>query len=116
MNDYESYEKNFLLQLLSLCAGFMITTISTGLWVSKYHLIYPVNTMVKTANMFDYSDEASREENVEKLRSLDIHTGDELENLYHTFLKTIEENRINYLEMLQLETTSRNLPYIPASP
>ena len=101
MNDYESYEKSFLIQLLSLCAGFMITTISAGLWVSKYHLIYPVNTMVKTANMFDYSDEASREENVEKLRSLDIHTGDELENLYHTFLKTIEENRINYSQMLQ---------------
>ena len=101
MSNFESYEKNFLLQLLSLCSGFMITTISAGLWFSKYHLIYPINTMVKTANMFDYSDENSREENVDNLRSLNIHTGDELENLYHTFLRTIEENRINYSEMLQ---------------
>ena len=101
MEDFQIYEKQFLLKLLSLCAGFMIMIITAGLWFSEYHIIYPVNTIVKTADAFDYSGESARIQNVENVRNLSIHTGDEIENLYFAFLQTIEENMINYSSMLQ---------------
>ena len=101
ISDIEMYEKDFLVKLLSLCSGFMIMIISAGIWFSKYHIIYPVNTLVKVADGFEYVDEEARKKNVEDIRDIGIHTGDEVENLYYTFLQTIEENMINYSYMLQ---------------
>ncbi|MCR4903279.1 MAG: HD domain-containing protein [Butyrivibrio sp.] len=101
MDDYTNYEKEFMARLICLCAGFMITIVFAGIWFSEYHIIYPVNTLVNTANVFDYSDAQSRRENVDSIREIGIHTGDEIENLYYTFLQTIEENMVNYTYMLK---------------
>ncbi|MCR4891543.1 MAG: HD domain-containing protein [Lachnospiraceae bacterium] len=99
--DLDSYKEQFMTRLISLCLGFMIMIIVAGLWFSKYHIIYPVNALVKTVEGFGYLDEDSRKKNVEDVRDLGIHTGDEIENLYFAFLQAVEENMINYSYMLQ---------------
>ena len=101
MGDLEDYERKFMLRLFSLCAGFMIMIISAGIWFAKYHIIYPINTLVKVTDGFDYVGENSRKQNIESLREVGIHTGDEVENLYYTLLQTLEENMVNYSYVLQ---------------
>lgn len=99
MNDIQHYENDFLVKLASLFLGFFALLLAIGLWLSNYHLIYPINTMAHEANVFAYNSEEAREKNVERIKELDIHTGDELENLYHAFVKTTEDSERYFAEM-----------------
>ncbi|MCR5461234.1 MAG: hypothetical protein K6F51_15325 [Acetatifactor sp.] len=99
MNDIQHYENDFLVKLASLFLGFFALLLAIGLWLSNYHLIYPINTMAHEANIFAYNSEEAREKNVERIKELDIHTGDELENLYHAFVKTTEDSERYFAEM-----------------
>ncbi|MCR5100562.1 MAG: HD domain-containing protein [Butyrivibrio sp.] len=101
MEDYEVYQSQFMIRLICLCFGFMVMIILAGLWIAEYHMIYPINTIIKTADNFEYEDEESRIKNVDSIRDIGIHTGDEIENMFYTFLQTIEENMFNYSTMMQ---------------
>ena len=99
MSDIQHYENDFLVKLASLFLGFFALLLAIGLWLSNYHLIYPINTMAHAANIFAYNSEEAREKNVERIKALDVHTGDELENLYHAFVKTTEDSEKYFSEM-----------------
>lgn len=101
MADLYQVETQFMVRLISLCIGFMLMIICAGMWFAKYHVIYPVNALEKAAKSFDYSDADSRKKNVDNIRELSIHTGDEIENLYFTLLQTLEETMVNYSTMRQ---------------
>ena len=96
-------EISFLVKLLSLFLGFFILVIAIGLWLSEYNIVFPVNTMAISAGAFMYDSEEALEENVEHMKKLDIHTGDEIENMYRAFTKTTENN-VHYLNDLQNKT------------
>ncbi|MBR3537580.1 MAG: HD domain-containing protein, partial [Eubacterium sp.] len=96
-------QMSFLIKLLSLFMGFFVLAIATGRWISEYNIILPVNAMARSSSAFAYNDEDALEENVESLRELDIHTGDEIENMYQAFTKTTE-NSANYVNQLRTKT------------
>ncbi|MBR6173356.1 MAG: HD domain-containing protein [Eubacterium sp.] len=96
-------QMSFLIKLLSLFMGFFVLAIATGRWISEYNIILPVNAMARSSSAFAYNDEDALEENVESLRELDIHTGDEIENMYQAFTKTTENNA-NYVNQLRTKT------------
>lgn len=98
---------NFIYRVLSLGVGFLILIIAWCLWLSKYHLIYPINALVYRANQFDFSDEDARRKNMEKIRDLDIHTGTEIENIYFAFLQVVEESMVNFT-YLQIKSEQMN--------
>ena len=99
MSDIQHYENDFLVKLASLFLGFFALLLAIGLWLSNYHLVYPINTMAHAAGIFAYNSEEARELNVERIKELDVHTGDELENLYHAFVKTTEDSEKYFSEM-----------------
>ena len=99
MNDVGHYEVDFIVKLVSLFLGFFAILLALGFWLSSYHLVYPINTMAYAASAFAYNSEEAREQNVEQIRELDIHTGDELENLYLAFAKTTEDSAKYFVEM-----------------
>ena len=99
----EQQQRSFMIKLLSLFMGFFILALADGLWISEYNIILPVNAMANSARDFAYHDEDSLEENVESVRDLDIHTGDEIENLYQAFTKTTENNA-EYVTQLRTKT------------
>ena len=90
----------FLIKLLSLFLGFFILVVAVGLWTSEYNIILPVNTMAYSASAFAYDSEESLEKNVEQIKNLNIHTGDEIENMYQAFSKTTEDS-VHYMSDLQ---------------
>lgn len=103
MNLIKQNQIVFTIKLMSVFLGFFIFVIALGIWISEYNLILPVNTMAKSASAFAYDSEESLEENVEKIKSLDIRTGDEVENMYLAFSKTTEKS-VEYMESIKTKT------------
>ncbi len=103
MNVLKEYRQNFLLRLISLFLGFFILIFVIGFWFAEYNIVLPVNTMAICAGAFAYNTEQARESSVERIRGLQICTGDELENLYHAFMKTTQDS-MRYVEDIQKKT------------
>ncbi len=78
----------FLARVVSLFFGFFLLILTATLWLAEYNIILPVNTMALTAGDTDYESAAGREKAIGDVRALNIRTGDELENLYQSLMKT----------------------------
>ncbi len=88
---------NYMTKLFSLFIGFYILVLALCIWLVDYHLIYPIAAMTLSARKFAYDTEEERDKSVERLKHLDIATGDEIENLYESLSKTIAET-VGYFE------------------
>jgi HD-GYP domain-containing protein (c-di-GMP phosphodiesterase class II) len=91
MEDLVNNEAGFVAKVLSLFISFALLIISIGLWLADCRLILPLNSMALTAGKFAYGEDYDEGANIEAIRSLDIHTGDEIENLYKAISKTSED-------------------------
>ncbi len=92
MNRLASEERGFIIREVLLFLGFFILILAAALWLVKYNIIFPVNTMAIAAGAFAFNSEEARADSVERIKALKIRTGDEIENLYHAFVKTSEES------------------------
>lgn len=81
----------YLAKVVSLFGAFFILICTIVLWMAKYGIILPLNSIARAAGNFAFGTESDRTGTVEQVRSLDIHTGDEIENLYHSVTKTAED-------------------------
>ena len=108
MNDLVEAERVFYVKAISLFLGFLIFIYALCVWLAQFNLIYPINTMASSANAFAYNDEQARKGSLDSIYSLDIRTGDELENLYNAFSKTTID-MLAYIDHVQeqAETISR---------
>ncbi|MBO4808923.1 MAG: HD domain-containing protein [Lachnospiraceae bacterium] len=103
MSDIKVNEISFLAKIISIFTGFIVLIMAFCLWISKYHLVLPINAMTIVAQDFAYKTEQGREGSVERLKHLDIRTGDEIENLYDSLSKTIAET-VSYMEDLRVKS------------
>lgn len=92
MDQLKANSYTFFAKLISLFLGFFIMIMALGMWMAEYNIVLPVNSMAFSADAFAYNSEDAREHSVERIQELDIHTGDEIENLYHAFSMTTEES------------------------
>lgn len=82
---------SFLARIAILFAAFLVLICAVVIWLAEYGVIMPVNTIARVASNFAFHSEEERELNVEHLRGLNIHTGDEVENLYNAVTKNAED-------------------------
>ena len=94
------YMRTFVIKLLALFVGCFIVVFAIGFVFIENHIILPVNTMAYCARNFSYESESDRAENFNRIRQLDIRTGDEIENLYQAILMTMK-NVLDYLNNLK---------------
>lgn len=87
----KEYEREYAIKVVLLFIGFFILILVIGLWVAKYNLILPINSMATMADNFAESeethDEVQMSKNYESIKGLDIRTGDEVQKLYESFCK-----------------------------
>ena len=95
----------FLIKVVSLSLGFIILVLAAGLWLAEYNIIIPVNSMALAAGGFAYTSDSDRSGSVERIRQLDIRTGDEIENLYHALAKTTEDS-MQYITDIQHQSAT----------
>ena len=75
---------------------FIVIFFSVFQFLNK-RLITPINNIAKSAEDFAFNDAESMEKNLEQIRNLKIHSGDEIENLYNAFVKMTEDS-VKYTE------------------
>ncbi len=97
MEDVSLKGISFLTKVASLFIGFFILILVLCVWLADYHLLYPINAMTLSARKFAFDSEEDIDVGVERLKRLDIKTGDEIENLYESLSKTIAQT-VQYLE------------------
>ncbi|MBR6400554.1 MAG: HD domain-containing protein [Firmicutes bacterium] len=100
MDQVKTDEISFVVKCTALFFAFFILILAIGLWLAEYNVILPINTMSISADDFAFNTEKEREKSVERFKSLDISTGDEIEQLYNSFTKTIDETS-GYIEDIQ---------------
>ena len=93
-------EQIFMARTISLFLSFFIMLLAGGVFLARHRIVKPINAITKAAQAFAYNSEEAREDSVERLRKLDINTGDEIENLYDSFLKTTEDT-VRYITEAQ---------------
>ena len=111
MKDVSSYEKDFFLKLLTVFSGFLIFIIAVGLWVVEYNIILPINSMSYVADNFEYEGIEDREKNLAMMGDLNIHTGDEVENLYDAIMRSTEDNLKSIVESYRKEEKINEIQY-----
>lgn len=89
MSLLESMERDFLAEMVTVFLGFLILFCVFWFWMVQYNLILPVTTITKFVD--GLSDTANTQEaideQVKRFRNIDIHTGDELEELYRSLCR-----------------------------
>ncbi|MCR4654826.1 MAG: HD domain-containing protein [Lachnospiraceae bacterium] len=74
----------YLIRVLMIFSGFFVLILVYGQWTAGFCLIYPTGSMAASVEGFlsKSDDQEILDENIKKLRTLDIRTGDEIERLY----------------------------------
>ena len=80
----------FLARVVSLFLGFFIMILTVAIWLAEYSVILPINTMALTTEQYAFETKEAREEAVKSIEGLEISTGDEIENLYRSVVRTTE--------------------------
>lgn len=88
MDRIRGEEVSFLARLMSLFLGFLSLIMIFAMWIADHFITDPINRIAKATNEFAYDSAKAREDSIERLRGLEIRTGDEIENLYTSILKS----------------------------
>ncbi len=80
---FSNFVRDYILKAVLIFSGFFLAILAYGLWVSRMYLIYPINTMAaKTEDFLGDDNQEKLDEHVKNISAIDVHTGDEIENLY----------------------------------
>lgn len=93
----------FMAKLLSLFVGVFLLTLAFSMKLVEKNIINPVNAIAYCAGAFAYNSDKAREQSVERLKRLNVHSGDEVENLYNAFVQTTEES-MRFVDDIQTQT------------
>ena len=96
VSNVESQRISFLLgkyfgKVLLLFSGFLMIIVAISILTTRYHIVMPIMSMTLYANELAESKGGTDEGSLEKIEDLDIHTGDEVEQLYKAFCKLTGE-------------------------
>ena len=91
MPELSNQAYQFLARVLSLFLGFFVLILTVAIWLAEYNIILPINTMALTTSEFAFDSASARSGALEKIRQLDIATGDEIENLYRAVVRTTDD-------------------------
>ena len=96
MDILHDYGRMFIARVIAIFSGAVIMIFLLVLMFVENNIILPVNTMAYCARNFAYDSDEAREHNVKRMRSLDIKTHDEIENLYSAFLKSTNDGMLYF--------------------
>lgn len=108
MDQIGQIERNFFVEMLSVFIGSFILIFVFVRWLVEYQIILPVNSIAMSTGTFAYDSEKARESSIERIHDLNIHTGDEVENLYHAITKTSDDS-LRYVADVQQKTKEISL-------
>ncbi len=95
----------YLAKVLSLFVSIIAILLAVFLLLAESGVIMPINAMALASSRFAFESEEQRSDGLEEVRSLSIHTGDEIENLYDAITRTTEDSLAYITESQQKNET-----------
>ena len=87
MDEIRIQAGEYLKEIAIIFALILLVIILTDFYLIRNYLITPIKEITKSAEVFAFNNGDNFEKGLELIQNLKIHTGDEIENLYHAFLK-----------------------------
>ena len=91
MNDLRIEALMYSGKMLSALIGILFCIISFSIVMANRVIVTPLVNMTREMRRFVYDNSEGRDESVDKIRKLDIHTGNEIEDLYLALLKSVKD-------------------------
>ena len=111
MNSLTTNRKTFLIEMTTVFLNFFILLSSFVIWLVDYNIIFPVRAV--TMNIDDFSNnqesQTQLDEYVKKMRSLDIHTGDEFEKLFKSICQMTKSQVEQTRSIRQLSSSTTKI-------
>ena len=79
-------DRKFFVKIITIFLSYFLFVCTFIMWLTDYHIVYPVRAITDTVDHIYHSDDKKDrlDEDVKAIRSIDVHTGDELEKLYNS--------------------------------
>ena len=91
MSDLVREQYTYIARMVCVLFGATMLLMTFSLWYAQQSIVDPIDKLAAASNKFAYGSRSMCQKNVELLKSLRIHTGDELEKLYHAIEKTTSD-------------------------
>ena len=78
-------------KMFSAILGLLICIVAWSMVLANRRVVRPLNSMAKEMGRFAYDSAEGRDNSVEKIKSLKINTGNEIEELYLAISKTVSD-------------------------
>ncbi len=78
------YMKDFIIRVFLVLSGFFVLIVAFGLWNTGVYIVYPLDSIMTGIEEFIKAgtDQRQLDDAVKKMRTINIHTADEVEKLY----------------------------------
>lgn len=83
---------SYLIRLSILYVSVFAVIFVIGLWIAENNVIFPINAMAYAASRFNATTQSDMLQGLERIKTIGINTGDEIENLYRAFAQMATEN------------------------
>lgn len=93
----------FTLKLFAVSFIFMLLLLTLGIIAVSVRITKPIEKMYACISGFKYETDTDRKNNLDSLKSLNIHTNIEIESLYEAIIKSYEES-YNYMTEYKIAT------------
>lgn len=97
MDELREQSQEYMFKLAVIFSAILAVILLVGFQLVNFGVIMPINKIANSAEVFAFNSQESIEKNLEQIQNLDIHTGDEIENLYHSFVKMTEDS-VKYID------------------
>ncbi|SEQ51446.1 HD domain-containing protein [Lachnospiraceae bacterium NE2001] len=94
-------------KMLSAVLGLLLCVVSFAMVLADHVVVTPLHKMARELNRFAYDSETGRDKSVAKIQSLDIKTGNEIQDLYEAMSKTVVDID-DYIDMTNQQASTIN--------
>ena len=108
MDQLASMDRDFTLKLALTLLGIGAIVLILDVYLVRRRITKPINELSNCANQFAYETEDDRKKNIKLLDELNIHTGDEIEDVYHVLQSVTRENYKATSNLLQAQMEIRD--------
>jgi len=107
--DYLSgMDRAFTLRLALILSAIGIAVLIVDILIVRRRITEPIDELSRCASRFAYDTEEDRENNIRLLDAVDIHTGDEIETVYHMLQSVTRDSLLATANLTQAQTDLRN--------
>ena len=89
--DIKKDSLNYCLRLFAVMLGVLLCIMTIIIVAADQHLVLHINRMTDAMTRFAYNSDEERLQSVEAIKSLNIRNGNELEALYRSISKTVDD-------------------------